>query len=185
MTVLNHLLPGAWCVCGALLLCGGCDSSADSAQEHVMVFGAGSYASPSGRYLLLVPDQGGVEYTITDFAAGTVVLQYDGNASRYQRWFLCWGPDDRLWHYTGDDGEFHVWSVNAAGKWQKRDVVDFSAYEFTFDDALIREMPLPVFDHLPPALKERWGLVVEQDEHGKKAVRRSPGDTQPDSQGGP
>ena len=175
MTVLNHLLLGAWYACYVLLLCSGCESSTDSAQEKGMVFNAGRYLSPSGRYILRVPPQGGVEYTITEAATGEVALEYDANASRYQRWFLCWGPDDRLWHYSGDDGEFHVWSVNAAGKWQKDDVVEFiSAYSFDFDDGLIREMPLPVFEQLPPGLKERWGLAVEQDEHGRKAVRRVP-----------
>jgi len=179
MAVRTPLMLTAWCACGALLLFGGCDSLADPAQENVMVFNAGSYVSPSGRYVLRIPPRGGVEYTVTEAATGDVALEYDANASRYQRWFLCWGPDDRLWHYSGDDGEFQVWSVNAGGKWQKHVVVDFSTYDFTFDDALIREMPLPVFDHLPPGLKEQWGLVVEQDEHGRKAVRRVPSSPRP------
>ncbi len=48
MAVLTPLMLTAWCACGALLLFGGCDSLADPAQEHVMVFNAGSYVSPSG-----------------------------------------------------------------------------------------------------------------------------------------
>ena len=175
MTALYNLRLRPWRVYCAILLCGGCDFLADSAQENGMVFSGGSYVSPSGRYILRVPAQGGVEYTITDAATGDVALEYDANASRYQRWFLCWGPDDRLWHYSSDDGEFHVWAIDRAGRWHKHVVVDLAEdRHFVFDDALIQTMPLPVFRHLPSSSKDRWGFVIEQDEHGSKTVRRIP-----------
>ena len=159
------------------LLAVGCADSAVPPKDKNLVLCDGRYLSPTGRYVVIVPAGSGIRYAIENANTGATELNYRDNAGRHMLWFLYWGNDDSLWHYSGDNGRFMVWRRSPAGAWISDDVLSFSD-GYIFNDELIRKMPPGVLANLEPALRERWGLVEERDAQGNVIVTRRGG--QPD-----
>lgn len=91
---------------------------------------------------------------------GTSIIQFDVSStaadgpafsgtvgSDAMRWFLFWSDESQLWVY-GDEGVY-VWGATVEGSYEKNALRPDST-------ALIKKMPVPVFEALPSVLKDRW-----------------------------
>jgi len=157
-----------------MLAFAGCARSSPPPADPNLIDCSGVYPSPSLKYRVVVPRGTGVQYSIWPAAGDRAELEHRNRAGRHMWWFLYWGEDDSLWHYTGDNGEFMVWQRDAQGVWVRHDVVWWSddGSSCHFDDELIGRMPVGVLRNLDPSAVEEWGLKEVQDAAGKVRVTR-------------
>ncbi|MBE3123691.1 MAG: hypothetical protein IMZ65_02705 [Planctomycetes bacterium] len=152
----------------------GCDRGQGPPADPALVDATGVYVSPSGRYRVVVFDDDGVVYRVEKTVlGGEDVFSHVDGAGRHMRWFLYWGPDDSLWHYTADNGKFMVWKPDDEGTWRRHFVIRCGAEEWLYNDPIVSEIPPRMLNYLPADLCKRWGLHVQKDDQGRDRVERT------------
>ncbi|MGV3773950.1 MAG: hypothetical protein ACO1QB_13700 [Verrucomicrobiales bacterium] len=135
-----------------IVLLSGCGAKAPQHNKWAggLIIKEGVYNTRHSETIHVKANNAGiVQFKIAD-SAGNIVGETAKRASAYQRWFLFWDEQKRLWFWSSDvggsllmpdrDGRFKEVSINEDTFW-------------------IKEMPRPFFEQLPGSMKARWQSV--------------------------